>query len=429
MCPAFRGTGDEAATPRGMLNVLRVLTDPSAATPEEIQAVTERCINCKMCRDECPARVNVPKLMLETKAHYHTEHGPDRADWILARVEGLASLGSDFAPLVNILLARRPVRWLLEKVFGITRHRRLPAFALRNFFRRARGAGLTRRPPTWNQEPGPGTRNEPRGLRFPEPARRPGKVALFIDVFAAYNDPLIGMAAVAVLQHNGIEVYVPPRQVGCGIAPLARGDLDAARDAARRNVRAFADLAREGYRIVSPEPSAVLMLTQDYLDILEDPDAAAVASNTVELTTYLGELHAGGHLRTDFRALELTLGHHVPCHMKALRGPTSSPGLLSLVPGLRVHTIDAGCSGMGGTWGLKAQNYDTSIAAGAGMFAELNRPRVLLGSTECSACRMQMEEGSGKRALHPVQYLAYAYGLLPELEPRFSRPLGRLVSD
>jgi Fe-S oxidoreductase len=84
---------------------------------------------------------------------------------------------------------------------------------------------------------------------------------------------------------------------------------------------------------------------------------------------------------------------------------------------------------MGGTWGLKAENYRASLAAGAAMFAELDRPSVLFGSTECSACRMQMQEGSGKRTLHPVQYLAYAYGLLPELESRLSRPLGRLVSD
>ena len=84
---------------------------------------------------------------------------------------------------------------------------------------------------------------------------------------------------------------------------------------------------------------------------------------------------------------------------------------------------------MAGTWGLKAEHYETSLAAGAAMLAEMNRPRVLFGSTECSACRMQMQEGSGKRTLHPVQYLAYAYGLMPELEARLARPLGHLVSD
>lgn len=428
MCPTFRASGDEAATPRAMANMLRLLADPQAATPDEVQVVTELCINCKQCRDECDAKVNVPKLMLEAKAALHAEHGLERADWALARAEWLAAFGSNFAPLVNVLLGRRPVRWVLEKVFGLSRERRLPSFALRNFFRRARGAGLTKKFPVpsskfqvqipSNLEPGTaGTGNSTQ------------RVALFVDSFAAYNDPLIGAATVAVLQHNGVAVYVPPRQVGCGAAPLARGDLDAAREAALRNVRVFADLAREGYRIVCPEPTAALMLTQDYLDILNDPDAAAVATNTVELTRYLGELHAGGRLRTDFRKFDVTLGHHIPCHLKALRGPTSAPGLLSLVPGLNVHTIDAGCSGMGGTWGLKAANYRASLAAGVGMFAELNRPRVLFGSTECSSCRLQMQEGSGKRTLHPVQYLAYAYGLLPELEPRLLRPLGRLVSD
>jgi FAD/FMN-containing dehydrogenase/Fe-S oxidoreductase len=429
MCPTFRATGDERAAPRAMANMLRVLADPTAATPDEVAAVAENCINCKQCRDECDAKVNVPKLMLETKARLHAENGLERTDWALARAESLAALGSNFAPLVNGLLARRSARWLIEKVFGVSRDRRLPSFALRNFFRRARGMGLTRKSKVGRSESRKVENPATDFMTFRPADLTTRRVALFVDTFAAYNDPLIGTAAVAVLQHNGVEVYVPPRQVGCGAAPFARGDLDAARDAARRNVRVFADLVREGYRVVCPEPTAALMLTQDYRDILDDPDAAAVAANTVELTRYLGELHTAGRLRTDFRRLDVTLGHHIPCHLKALRGPASGPGLLSLIPGLEVHTIDAGCSGMGGTWGLKASNHATSLAAGRAMFAELDRPRVLFGSTECSSCRLQMQDGTGKRTLHPVQYLAYAYGLLPELGTRLSRPLGRLVSD
>ena len=82
---------------------------------------------------------------------------------------------------------------------------------------------------------------------------------------------------------------------------------------------------------------------------------------------------------------------------------------------------------MGGTWGLKAANFELSMAAGRALFAELDRPRVLFGSTECGACRLQMQQGTGKRTLHPVQYLAYAYGLLPEVEARLRKPLGWLV--
>jgi Fe-S oxidoreductase len=171
------------------------------------------------------------------------------------------------------------------------------------------------------------------------------------------------------------------------------------------------------------------MLSQDYLDILDDPDAAALAANTVELTTFLGELHDAGKLRTDFRPLDFTLGHHVPCHIKALRMPPAGPRLLALIPGLTVRTIDVSCSGMAGTWGLKASNYDTSFAVGQRMLEEVNRPGILFGSSECSACRMQMQEGSGKRALHPVQYLAFAYGLLPEIGAKLRQPLGNLLSS
>ena len=143
MCPVFRATGAEAATPRAKANLHRVLNDPAAATSDEVRAVANLCVNCKMCREECDAHVNIPKLMLETKAALQAEHGLDRGDWLLARAEGFAAFGSNFAPFVNGLLARRPIRWMLEKLLGVSRHRRLPTFALKNFFRRARGAGLT----------------------------------------------------------------------------------------------------------------------------------------------------------------------------------------------------------------------------------------------------------------------------------------------
>jgi heterodisulfide reductase subunit B len=61
------------------------------------------------------------------------------------------------------------------------------------------------------------------------------------------------------------------------------------------------------------------------------------------------------------------------------------------------------------------------------MLHEMRRPRVLFGSTECSTCRLQMEDGSRKRTLHPVQYLALAYGLMPQLLRRLREPIRNLV--
>ncbi|HLW66348.1 MAG TPA: heterodisulfide reductase-related iron-sulfur binding cluster, partial [Gemmataceae bacterium] len=404
----------------------------------DVREVADLCINCKMCATECPAHVNIPKLMLEAKAAHCAEHGLNRTDTILARTEGFAAFGSKFSLLVNPFLESRAGRWLLERVFGISRRRMLPSFAYRSFMRTAERRGWTRKPQLRNAEFGMRTLQQPDGSQsasengkpeIPHSASRfphPKKVAYFVDVYANYNDPSIGEATVAVLRYNGVEVYVPAGQRACGMAALAHGDVEAAREIAQQNLRVFAELARDGYRIVCSEPTAALMLKHDYLNILDDSDARLVSEQTVELTTFLEELRDLGRFKTDFDPLKLSVGYHIPCHLKALGQPPAGPHLLSLIPELRVHTIDVGCSGMAGTFGLNRRNYYDSLEAGRPMLEELRRPRILFGASECSACRMQMQEGSGKRAMHPVQYLALAYGLMPELAKTLRTPLNRL---
>jgi Fe-S oxidoreductase len=406
MCPIFRAEPSEAATPRAKANLMRHLlnADPALLSSDQVRAVADLCVNCKMCARECPSRVQIPRMMLEAKAANVARYGLDRGDWVFARTESFAWLGSAFAPFVNRLLANPVARWLLERVFSVSRKRRLPRFAARSFLRLARKRGWTRKPRS----------------------ARP-RVAYFVDVFANYNDPLIAEAVVAVLHHNGIEVYVPPGQLGCGMAPLAYGDADTARDIARHNVRLLADLAREGFPILCSEPTAALMLRHDALDLLGDSDAALVAAQVVECTAYLWDLHQQGQLKADFRPLPVSIGHHVPCHLKALGRPPAGPALLGLIPGVRVGTIDVSCSGMAGTFGFKSDNYDVSVKAGEPMLKELGGPAYLFGSTECSACRLQMEDGTGKRTLHPVQYLALALGLVPGLLERLREPIGRRV--
>jgi FAD/FMN-containing dehydrogenase/Fe-S oxidoreductase len=408
MCPIFRATHAEAATPRAKANLMRHLlradTDSRQLSSDDVRAVADLCVNCKMCARECRAHVNIPKLMLEAKAANVAEHGLARSDWVLARVENFAALGSALAFLVNAALGSRTLRWLLERSFGVSRKRRLPAFASRSFLRQARRRGWT---------------------RPPRPHRQ--RVAYFVDVFANYNDPQIAEAVVAVLHHNDIEVYVPPEQIGCGMAPLAQGDVETAREVAQVNLRVLTELAREGYPILCSEPTAAYMLRHDYLDLIDDPDARLVADHTVELTAFLGDLHRQRQLRTDFRPLPYEVGHHVPCHLRALGQPAAGPTLLGLIPDLRVRTIDISCSGMAGTFGLKAENYVVSLQAGQPMLQELARASVRFGSTECSTCRLQMEDGGRKRTLHPVQYLALAYGLMPELAGRLEQPIRDLV--
>src|SRR5207253_751451 len=86
MCPVFRATHAEAAAPRAKANLLRYLlqeeTDSRLLSSDKVRAVADLCVNCKMCAHECPAHVNIPKLMLEAKAANAAEHGLGRAEWV-----------------------------------------------------------------------------------------------------------------------------------------------------------------------------------------------------------------------------------------------------------------------------------------------------------------------------------------------------------
>ena len=140
-----------------------------------------------------------------------------------------------------------------------------------------------------------------------------------------------------------------------------------------------------------------------------------VAENTSEACSYLWKMHQAGQLELDFKPVNATLAYHLPCHLRALNVGSPGESLLRLIPGLSVGTIDKGCSGMAGTFGLKRENYRSSLRAGWGVISAVRDPSVQVGTTECSACKMQMEQGTTKPTIHPLKLLALSYGLMPEV--------------
>ncbi|HUE72770.1 MAG TPA: anaerobic glycerol-3-phosphate dehydrogenase subunit C [Pirellulaceae bacterium] len=397
MCPIFRIAPAEEASPRAKANLMRSVIsgelDATELTQDTLKSLADLCVNCHQCRLECPAAVDIPKLMVEAKAQYVAANGLDTTDWIVTRLDQVSRWASFFGPLANWALHNRTMRWILEKTVGIAQGRKLPRVASSSFMRRAEK------------------------LRLTKPTRRTGgKVLYFVDLYANWYDVQLAEAFVAIMQHHGISVYVPPLQQASGMARVSLGDVERARKMAARNVQLLADAVRQGYQIVATEPSAVLCLTHEYRNLLDDDDVALVAENTSEACTYLWRMHEAGKLELDFKPVNLSLGYHTPCHLKALEVGTPGEQLLRLVPGLSVRHIERGCSGMAGTYGLKRANYRNSLRAGWGLIRALRDPAIDLGTTECSACKMQMEQGTAKPTIHPLKILAFAYGLMPEID-------------
>ena len=154
-------------------------------------------------------------------------------------------------------------------------------------------------------------------------------------------------------------------------------------------------------------------ITHDYPLLLDDEELPRITAATCDAMTFLWELHRQGQLRLYFQPLPAELLYHAPCHSR-IGGAAATPAehVLRLIPGLSLRVADHGCSGMAGTFGLARENYRTSLRVGLGLISEMRGGRVEAGATECSACRLQMEQGTTKATVHPVKLLAKAYGLL-----------------
>ncbi|MEC7603471.1 MAG: heterodisulfide reductase-related iron-sulfur binding cluster, partial [Planctomycetota bacterium] len=225
------------------------------------------------------------------------------------------------------------------------------------------------------------------------------------------------------LEHQGIDVYVPGKQLPSGMSLVSCGAIERARNLAQANIELLAECVRQGYDIVTSEPAATLCLKHEYLNLLDDSDARLVAGKTYDISEYLLQLKREEKLELSFKPLNHTIGYHLPCHQRALFEKSPSLELLSLISGLQVQPIEKGCSGMAGTWGMKKKNYLQSIRMGWGLMSELRKPDYFVGTTECTACKMQMEHAARKPTLHPVKILAMAYGLLGE-DRKFLRSHG-----
>jgi Fe-S oxidoreductase len=334
------------------------------------------------------------KLKYEFLAQYYDAHGTPRRARFFGNVAATSRLGSRFAPVSNWIANAPPVRWLNQRALGISSRRPVPPFVRRTFEQ------------WFNARPGGGGARRPRG-----------EVVLFHDTFMNHNYPEVGRAAVAVLEAAGYDVSLAPK-VCCGRPMLSNGLATQARENAQINVERLAGYAQRGVPIVGCEPSCLLMLREDYLDLMPaSANARKVADNAFLIEELLlraasDDNGAGGEdapLGLRLRATPRKLLVHGHCHQKASVGVTPTLDLLRWVPGYEPTAVDAGCCGMAGSFGYKAEHYDVSMAIGERVLFPAVRQAGDAGLVASGiSCRQQIRHGTGRRGRHPVQWLADA---------------------
>jgi Fe-S oxidoreductase len=72
--------------------------------------------------------------------------------------------------------------------------------------------------------------------------------------------------------------------------------------------------------------------------------------------------------------------------------------------------IDA-CSGVDGTWGMQARFHDLSLAVAGPMLRRIEEADAQHVCTDCPLSALRIEEGTGRKPVHPIVLLRHAYGL------------------
>jgi FAD/FMN-containing dehydrogenase/Fe-S oxidoreductase len=393
MCPSYMATREEQHSTRGRANALvKAMSEPDPAAAlggERLHEILDLCLECKACKSECPLGVDMAALKSETLFQRHQVRGTPLRSRFFGSIRMVNRAGSSIAPVANWLMRRRSIRAVAARILGISTARPLPQLHRNTILRRRR-----------------------RDQRGAPRAGERRQIVLLADSFTTYSEPGIGHAAMDLLQSASFEVLLTGN-LCCGRSSISKGLLDQAAHRAEAMVAFLAPLVERGVQIVGVEPSCLLTLVDEYPRLLPaDPRVDAVAKNARLLVDVLLEAVDAGDITLDpeSRLSGRKIVFHGHCHEKALVGTTGSRSLLERIPGADVHELDAGCCGMAGSFGYEAEHYELSMRTG-----DLRLFPAISGEAESTvvaasgtSCRQQIEHGTGRHAMHPVELIRQA---------------------
>ena len=85
-----------------------------------------------------------------------------------------------------------------------------------------------------------------------------------------------------------------------------------------------------------------------------------------------------------------------------------SISLLKMIPGVDLVELDSTCCGIGGTYGFKKENYETSQKIGSPLFKQIEESGLDFVATDCETCKWQIEMSTSKTVQNPISVLADA---------------------
>lgn len=387
MCPSYMASRRERDTTRARANMLRHFYTDAAPTPtsaEETKEILDLCLSCKGCKSECPSSVDIAKMKAEFLQSYYDKNGVPFRARLIANFTQQMKLASLVPWAYNAVFGTESLRKIANRIVGFHPDRTMPMLSSTTLKQWAKGRG--------------------------QEAKGKGQVYLFCDEFTNFNDVEIGQKAIQLLEKLGYEVIIP-NHLESGRTYLSKGLVKEAKKIAIQNVTLLKDLISSETPLVGIEPSALLTFRDEYLDLVPASlreEAQKLAQNALLFDEFIArEIDAKNIRSNQFTEDRQLIKLHGHCHQKALGSLTPTKKMLSLPQNYQVQLIPSGCCGMAGSFGYETEHYELSMQVGELVLFPTVRqqPNDVLIAAPGTSCRHQIKDGTGKKALHPIEIL------------------------
>lgn len=385
MCPSYMATRDEDKTTRARANVLReYLTRPqkaSAFDSAEVLQVLDLCLSCKACKSECPSNIDMAKFKAEFLQQYYDQNGFPIRSLLIAYLPRINKIGMFFRPITNWITGTKS----FVKTIGFAPERKIPELSdttLRSWMKKQKSVS----------------------------GKQVKKVYLFADEFTNFNESHIGIKAILLLNKLGYEVIIP-KHLESGRTYLSKGLLRKAKQIANSNVTKLSGIISPETPLIGIEPSAILAFRDEYPELVEkslQEKARELAKSTLMLEEFIVQEMEKGNIRSNqFSDETKSIKLHGHCQQKAVASTLPTQKILELPNNYTVQEIKSGCCGMAGSFGYEKEHYELSMQIGELVLFPAVRKSTQeeIIAAPGTSCRHHIEDGTGRKVLHPVEVL------------------------
>jgi iron-sulfur cluster protein len=359
---------------------------------DKAEEVAGLCLGCMACKEACPARIDIPRMITRLRAS-------------LAEEKGLPWLNRT---AYRSILRHQP---RLDRVIRIGTYLQQPFVDKDLMIRRLPGPfnALTQAIslPALSRRPLRDTLKDYSSPRLTDKSR----VAFYSGCVGAYAYPEIGEQVMKVLTECGAEPYYPVEQACCGAPAYFAGDVETALNLAKTNIAALEEMKPD--YIVTVCPGCAAVLQREYLNLTTaeprwNQRAIALAGKIRDFSELLLELTPSARKKP---ARNQKVTYHDPCHLKRGIGVFNEPRQLLHREGFEVvEMADAdACCGFGGHVVLSYPELSKSILKRK--LDNIEATGVETVVTNCLACVLQLRGGLDKRCsrikvMHSAELLA-----------------------